>query len=191
MCACSNPVDISHSCHVRLFLPCCPLHSGCERLKQYCNARFSELCMCLLWIVPFRSRVPFDEVSYVKTSGYTLMWYNASSSVYTPGGLRLLLAVLNCYTSASNPVTNRSQMRGKNKTTSDCITTFARDLTTAGIQVLLCFIFALRLFYWSGMNVANGLEEMHLAFLGVVGGSAVLSAAALASVMRHLRYFGT
>lgn len=37
------------------------------------------------------------------------------------------------------------------------------------------------------MNVVNGMESSHLAFYGLLGGSAAVSAAALGGVMRHLR----
>lgn len=38
------------------------------------------------------------------------------------------------------------------------------------------------------MNLVSGLEESHVAFYGVLGGSLGFSALALASVIRHLRY---
>eukprot|EP00904_Undaria_pinnatifida_P005987 jgi/Undpi1/2518/HiC_scaffold_13.g05897.m1 len=38
-----------------------------------------------------------------------------------------------------------------------------------------------------GMNVVNGMESSHLAFYGLLGGSAAASAAALGGVVRHLR----
>ena len=43
------------------------------------------------------------------------------------------------------------------------------------------------LMYAVGMNVVNGMESSHLAFYGLLGGSAAASAAALGGVMRHLR----